>query len=202
MLKKKLPRRKKQYTIPPQNNQPLKKIGMEHLYSIVDIVKRLGIPRERLRDWMNRCFVFTSDQEAAGQRTKAIFSRLDIYGIALFVYLVKERLFSREKAAKFTKLWIQTTRGDASGSKNTPIEGPKKSDPSNMLVFLYVSTDAGKELTCEPVGVYGRKESEEGFHFFKSLGDILKHKLKGRSWDEFILVNIGKIKRQVDAQLA
>ena len=188
--------------MPTHTNQPQKKTGMERLYSIVDIVKRLGIPIERLRDWMNRCFVFTSGQKAAGQRTKAMFSRIDIYGIALFVFLVKERLFSREEAAKFTKLWTQTMSGVASGSKNTPIEGLKKADPSNMLVFLYVSTDAGKELFCEPVGVYGKKESEEGFHFFKSLGDILKHKLKGRSWDEFFLVNIGKIKRQVDAQLA
>ena len=75
----------------------------ERKFSIVDIVKRLGIPTERLRDWMNRCFVFTSDQEAAGQRTKAIFNRLDVYGIALFEYLVMERFFSCEKAAKFTK---------------------------------------------------------------------------------------------------
>ena len=174
---------------------------MERLYSIVDIVKRLGIPGERLRDWMNRCFVFTSDQEPADQRTKAIFNRLDVYGIALFEYLVKERSFSREEAAKLTKLWIQTTSGVASRRRNSPIEGPKKSDPPNVLIFINISTDAGKKLICEPVGIYGRKESEEGFHFFKALGGILKNKLKGSSWDDFCVVNIGKIKRQVDAQL-
>jgi len=175
---------------------------MERLYSIVDIVKKLGIPGERLRDWMKRCFVFKSDQEAEDQRTKAIFNRLDVYGIALFEYLVKERSFSREEAAKFSKLWIQTTSGVASRSKNSPIEGQKISDPSNVLIFINIPTNAGRDLICEPVGIYGRKESEEGFHFFKALGEILKNNLKGRTWDDFCVVNIGKIKRQVDAQLS
>jgi hypothetical protein len=114
------------------------------------------------------------------------------------VYLIKERLISGEEAAKFTKLWIQTNHDAFPKSKNTPMDGP----PPNMLVFLYISTDAGKELLCEPIGVYGNDESKEGFHFFKALGDILKNKLRGRSWDDFCLVNIGKIKRRVDAQLA
>jgi hypothetical protein len=173
----------------------------EREFSIVDVVKRLGIPRERLRDWMNRCFVFTSDQDAAGQITKAVFNRLDVYGIALFEFLTKERFFSCEEAAKFTKLWVQTTSGVASRNEKSPIEVQKKSTPSNVLIFINKSTPAGKELVCEPVGIYGRKESEEGFHFFKALGEILKNKLKGKPWDDFFVVNIGKIKRQVDAQL-
>jgi hypothetical protein len=172
----------------------------ESKFSIVDIVKRLGMSREGLRDWMNQSFVFTSDQEAAGQRTKAIFNRLDVYGIALSEYLVKERSFSPEEAAKFTKLWVQTASGVASRSKKSPIEG-EKSDPSNVLIFINKSTPGGNELVCEPVGIYGRKESEEGFHFFKALGEILKNKLEGKPWDDFFVVNIGKIKRQVDAQL-
>jgi hypothetical protein len=151
---------------------------------------------------MNRCFVFTSVQEAAGQRTKAIFNRIDVYGIALFEYLVAERWFAREEAAKFTKLWIQTTSGIASRIKNSPIEGQEKSAPSNVLIFINLSTPAGKDLICEPIGIYGRKESEEGFHFFKAFGEILKNMLKDRSWDDFYVVNIGKIERQVDAQLS
>ena len=172
----------------------------ERRFSIVDIVKRLGIPSERLRDWMNRCFVFTSDQEAAGQRTKAIFNRLDVYGIALFVFLVNERFFSRDKAAKFTKLWIETSVDWASGSERPATDGRKKSDP-NVLIFINMSTVAGNNLICEPIGIGGRKKSKEGFQFFKALGGILKKKLKGGSWDDFWLVNIDKIKRQVDAQL-
>ena len=177
-------------------------MNSERKYSKVDIVKRLGIPRERLRDWISRCFVFARDREAGGQKTKAIFSRLDVYGIALFEYLVKERFFSLEKATKFTKLWFQTMSGVASKTRNSSIEQQKKFDLFNVLIFINISTPDGKELSCEPVGIYGRKESEEGFHFFKALGKILKNKLKDRAWDDLCVVNIGKIKRQVDAQLS
>jgi hypothetical protein len=171
-------------------------------YSEVDIVKRLAIPKERLGDWISRCFVLAGDREAASQRTSTRFSRLDVYGIALFEYLIKERTFSLEEAAKFTRLWFQTTKGLASRIKDSSIEGQKKSDLSNVLVFIYISTSAGKKLICEPVGIYGRKESEEGFHFFKALGEILKNKLKGRPWVDLFVVNIGQIKRQVDLQLS
>jgi hypothetical protein len=177
-------------------------MNSERKYSKVDIAKRLDIPRERLRDWVSRCFVFARDREATGQRTKAIFSRLDVYGIALFDFLVKERCFSFEKATKFTKLWFQTMNGVASRTNNSSIEHQKKSDRFNVLIFIDISTPIGKELVCEPVGIYGQKESEEGFHFFKALGGILKDKLKDKPWDDVFVVNIGKIKRQVDAQLS
>ena len=60
---------------------------METLYSTVDIVQKLGIPRDRLRDWMHRCFVFNSEEGASGQKTKAMFNRIDVYSAALFEYL-------------------------------------------------------------------------------------------------------------------
>jgi hypothetical protein len=171
-------------------------------FSKLDIVKRLGIPSERLPDWFSRCFVFGCDREAAGQGTKTIFSRLDVYGIALFEYLIKERFFSFEKATKFTKLWFQTMSGVASRTRNSSIEQQKNPDLFNVLIFMDIATPVGNELVCEPVGIYGRKESEEGFHFFKALGEVLKNKLKDRPWDDFCVVNIGKIKRQVDVQLS
>ena len=80
----------------------------------------------------------------------------------------------------------------------------KKQKPylADLMYMVALFEYLVKELICEPIGIYGRKESEEGFHFFKALGDILKNKLKGRSWDDFCVVNICKIKRQVDAQLS
>jgi hypothetical protein len=71
-----------------------------------------------------------------------------------------------------------------------------------VLIFVYRSTPDGKELFCEHVKIYGRKESEEGFHFFKALGENFKDKLKDKPWVDSYIVNIDKIKRQVDAQLS
>ncbi|MBC8466720.1 MAG: MerR family transcriptional regulator [Deltaproteobacteria bacterium] len=56
-------------------------------FSTLDIVKALGIPRERLREWMNRGFVKPTI-DAKGQGTKATFTVEDIYLVALFRHLV------------------------------------------------------------------------------------------------------------------
>jgi hypothetical protein len=176
-------------------------MNAERKFSIVNIVKRLGIPDERLGDLICRCFVFACERGTANPRTKAIFSRRDVYGIALFEYFVKERFFSPEEAEKFTKLWLQTARGEDSSIKPPRKKKQKTSDPGNVLLFIKQSTPAGDDLTCEPVGIYGKRKSEGGFHFFKALGEFLKKKLKGKHWDDFYVVNFGKIKKQVDAQL-
>lgn len=56
-------------------------------YSTFDIVKGLGIARERLREWMTRGFVVPSVQ-ADGVGTKALFSIEDVYRVELFKELL------------------------------------------------------------------------------------------------------------------
>ena len=73
-------------------------------FSTFDIVKALEIPRERLRDWMNRGFVIPT-QKAQGQGTKAIFSREDVYAVALFQNLI-QRGFKRKEASNIVNEWL------------------------------------------------------------------------------------------------
>ena len=73
-------------------------------YSTLDIVKALGIPRERLRDWMNRDYIRPT-QPAMGQGTKAGFSKSDIVGIALFDKLLNFGL-KRETASKIVLQFV------------------------------------------------------------------------------------------------
>ena len=61
---------------------------MDNEFSTFDIVKLLGINREKLRDWMDRGYVNPSIP-AEGQGTRAVFVREDIYNICLFVELLK-----------------------------------------------------------------------------------------------------------------
>jgi hypothetical protein len=104
-----------------------KVMNSERKYFKADIVIRLGIPRERERlpDWISRCFVFGCDREAAVQRTKAKFCQPDVCGIALSESLVKERFFSLEKTTKFTELWFQTMSGVASRTRRFFFEQQK-----------------------------------------------------------------------------
>ena len=52
-------------------------------YSTFDVIKILSIKRERLREWMVREYI-TPTKKAEGLGTKAIFSVLDIYKVAVF----------------------------------------------------------------------------------------------------------------------
>ena len=69
------------------DNLPTNSIELDFMidtFSTLDIVKALRIPRERLRDWMNNGFVVPTIL-SQGQGTKAVFTRGDIYLVALFV---------------------------------------------------------------------------------------------------------------------
>lgn len=68
-------------------------------FSTLDIVKALGIPRERLRDWMTKEFIKPSIA-ADGQGTWAIFTLQDVYAVALFQSLIRYGL-NRKAAGKF-----------------------------------------------------------------------------------------------------
>ena len=57
-------------------------------FTTFDVEKILNIKRTRLQEWMNRGFIKPS-QASAGQGTKALFTREDLYGIQLFSELLK-----------------------------------------------------------------------------------------------------------------
>ena len=75
---------------------------IEDLYSTLDIVKALNIPRERLRDWMTRGFIKPS-LPSTGKGTIAIFTKADVFGVALFGKLL-EKGFKREMAAEYIEM--------------------------------------------------------------------------------------------------
>jgi hypothetical protein len=66
-------------------------------YSSNDILK-LGIKRERLKEWLFKGYFSPSIQEASGPGTKNLYSHLDLYFIKLFQELV-EQGFARQVVA-------------------------------------------------------------------------------------------------------
>lgn len=74
---------------------------MKHHFSTLEICKALDIPRERLRDWMNRDFIIPTVR-ATGQGTKAEFNRNDAYIVALFEFLLDYGM-DRETSASFLR---------------------------------------------------------------------------------------------------
>lgn len=146
-------------------------------YSTLDVVDHLKIPRERLRDWQNRGFIQPS-QKAEGQGTKALFSRLDLYGIALFKYLVVSCKFAREEAARYTKTWLGKAR-----SRKDP--GVALSD---LICFERMATRGAEEK------ITLRSFSHQIMAEMKNSGAM--------KWDTLFIVNFGKIRKDVDSRLS
>ena len=88
--------------------------NLKEEFSTFDIIRILDILRERLQVWMNRGFISPSIQVAKGKGSKNIFSRWDLYGIALF-YKVTQSGVNRKEARNIFNLWYRST-------KTVPIE--------------------------------------------------------------------------------
>lgn len=74
---------------------------MKH-YTQKDITQILGLKRTAVQQWLDRGFVAPSVESAAGHGSRNIWSRGDIFDLAIFKTLL-EHGFSREEASAFIK---------------------------------------------------------------------------------------------------
>ena len=159
---------------------------MKEHYSTLEIVKALGIPRERLRQWMNEGFVRPS-QPSPKQGSRALFTRHDVYAIALFRDLI-ERGLNRKEAALYVDMWLED-------AKKRPVVG---AGLYNHLIFCSVIVDGEKKLMFSKMSVLGMPLPDE----FAALGGFIQQNIKGSNWDAILVVNFTHIKKVVDSALA
>lgn len=179
-------------------------------YTTFQIIKALKIPRERLKDWMEKGFVKPSLQQARGKGTKALFSLLDVYSLALFKHLIEACYFSRDAASQFSALWLEYIY-------NFPYEqGKVVSDRtisdllSNELIFISkrkadVEGLSDKEsqkkqdestIIYSPFSFHGKNED-----LVKALTNHLKPLVEKNRWEDIHIVNFRIIREKVDAAL-
>ena len=168
---------------------------MRNEYSTLDIVKALEIPRERLRDWMSREFIIPSVQ-SEGQGTKAIFTRYDIYGIALFKKMVESGL-SRTVAGDWVNNFISREKDGTDG---------QKTDIIKLIVTLggesfsesIVSQDWFVDLSTGMTAPNPKKLP----HDINPLSLFSKMKEQySKKWDVIILINFKNLRDEVDNML-
>ena len=106
-------------------------------FSTFDVVKILSIRRERLREWMIKGFVVPT-KKAEGVGTKAIFTLLDIYKVAVFFEFINHGI-NREQASNYVY--------NVSGLKNY-----KESELTNY--FLYVGGELIKVASIHDLGQF------------------------------------------------
>jgi len=179
-------------------------------YTTFQIIKALNIPRERLKDWMEKGFVKPSLQQAQGKGTKALFSLLDVYSLALFKHLIEECHFSRDAASRFSSMWLDYIY-------NFPYEhGKEISDReisdllSNELIFISeMETDSiypsdkekeekkgERKMIYSPFSFHGKGED-----FLKSITNHLTPFVENNRWEDIHIVNFKRIREQVDTAL-
>ena len=167
---------------------------MKREFSTLDIVKRLGIPRERLREWMNRNFIIPT-KPSKKQGSKAIFTREDVYGIALFKDLI-ERGVKRETASHYVNELIKYS-------------AVKLKD---FILFRY-QTQYGKQEILSMNFIHLQSGSwqidlETGSHV-PLFGESNVFPLNpcdtpldpNKDWDEIIIINFERLKRKADYAL-
>jgi hypothetical protein len=159
-------------------------------FTTFDIIKALGIPRERLQDWINRGFIKPTIP-AEGKGTKAIFTRDDIYRIELFQKLIGMGL-NRKTAS-----CVQRVRWLFRPLKNT------STDCLRMIIKFF--TKEGKLVPeFEPyIASENTRMSLKTGQLFK-LGDgaDLDWQRECEEWESIIIINLDRIIQKVDMLLS
>jgi hypothetical protein len=158
-------------------------------FSTFDVMKALGIPRERLREWMDRSFVKPTTP-AQGQGSRASFTRDAVYGVSLFRLLV-DYGFSRAVAGDFVGQFLSLPDHQEAG-----------------YLFLRVSVGpqgAGrKSILAIDRGDYSIHLKTGQTDDMKELAQVEKNKtlaLSDTRWKIIFLVNLETLRQDVDGAL-
>jgi len=179
---------------------------MREKFSTLDIVKALGIPRERLRDWMNNGFVIPTIS-SQGQGTKAVFTRNDVYLAALFVDLLKKG-FKRYNASDLVR------RTSAILKKNEPknlayviIYFLKNHDNPVIVKPIYDPVTRWDKIDLRWDGRISSKQIEGNKDNVPERNDLpaekaMQNQSKAQLWENIHIVNFKNIKKEVDLHLS
>jgi hypothetical protein len=171
---------------------------MRDEFSTLDICVALEIPRERLRGWMKEGYIEPTEP-AQGQGTKAVFTRQDVYKIALFRLLI-ERGFKRIQASNHLGAmgeWVNVEyilfMHWRLGKGSTGVEFaamPFADYPSLILWLSALSKSTWEESTAKAVEKSWGQDIRDRFgEGFAEQLDILQ------------IVNISGIRKRVDMEL-
>lgn len=152
------------------------------IFTTKDIVERLDIPMQRLRMWLMEEYIAPS-VPSDGQGKKAYFSINDMYAIVLFSRLLAKG-FKRELASRY----IREFQKGAAIFTNAP-----------YLFFLAKDTESGKVV--EPRSFTGINPLKLSIWPDKvSLTDF-EAESDQCDWDDIIIFNFAKLKKEVNEML-
>jgi len=156
---------------------------IEDLYSTLDIVKALNIPRERLRDWMIRGFIKPS-LPSTGKGTIAVFTKADVFGVALFGKLL-EKGFKREMAAEYIEMVLSQNIYKA----------------LNFILFKSVIRNGKRVVEIEEqIGKSSLKVEIDEKGNAKVISGPFENPI-AEEWEDIHILNVGNLFKEVDTAL-
>jgi len=160
---------------------------MRDEFSTLDIVKKLPIPRERLREWMVRGFVKPS-YPSVKQGSRATFTRSDVYGVALFKYLI-ERGYRRKYASSFVSEFVEL--GGFEKIEHILFRRSRKGEIRAIKIL------AGTKWLIDPkTGYPGLYRPGDPF------APIAPGSPEDEEYEDFLVVPFERLRKQVDDALA
>lgn len=156
---------------------------VEEKYTTKTIVKKLGIPLQRVRMWLIGEFVVAS-VPSEGQGKKAFFTREDLYQIVLFEKLLKKGL-RRELASTY----IKSLRDGVSILGAAPY-------------LVLISREADGDTIVESrscLGFNPLKPIISPDYFMISEFESEENK---SDWDDVLIINYAKLRKEVDVMLS
>ena len=166
------------------------KPSVEDIYSTLDVCKALGIQREKLRDWMDQGYIKPA-LPALGKGTIAIFTKVDVYGVALFDRLL-QRGFKREAAAEYVRIFIMHPLAN---EMTVALFSEKLGEDGKVEIGNHFVTGPGT-LRVEIDSKLRTKVGQVG-----KDGRVLAHPDE-QAWDYLYIVNIASLRKEVDSAVA
>ena len=157
-----------------------------------DIEKITGVKRNRLQQWLERGYITPSIQVASGQGTRNIWSRNDLYTIALFKKIIESGL-SRKVVSDF--LSAGTIGGDDVKGIYCLVymRGGGKVKAESVSFFTEFLLDGTPTLHLDPFGVETNVGTINLLQIQKDLGM--------EAFDDVYIVNFFKVKAEVDEKI-
>ncbi len=192
-------------------NHPFRRRRMEKQYSTLDIVRILDIPRERLREWLNRGFIRPSIQEAKGPGTKALFSHEDLHRILLFKQLLENGLSRELASSAVDKLSPEDIdRGEFAALGFGGKGSLQRFDPGiNEEELKGLAGEVRSEMGAEDIvrlvprwlrERYGRTLWKAFRIFAEKVRSLTLERLIGR-YDQVMLINLKRLRHHVSEML-
>lgn len=179
---------------------------MRNQFSTLDIVKFLGVPRERLRDWMNNGFVVPTIS-SKGQGTKAVFTRDDIYLVALFMDFLKKG-FKRNRASELIRKTSEILKKNGSTNLAYIIIYFLKNQNNTVLAeLIYDPVTRWDKIDLRwggriPAVVIEGNKKDDLKPIDLSTEEDGQMQSASREWENIHIVNFKEIKEEVDLDLS